>query len=830
MNLCDRICNQSTINYSRGKYNRRPPKRQLSSADARSPGNQSRGKESTKEWAVRSFYSYKCPERNSVSAIANANHSAANSGKNSQDNKNTNSYRGKPAVFFEQSVIDSQAEKFKFCLVGKFLGWRPSLSKIREWVTKKWKLNGQWSITLLDHCHVFITLDNEADMIHVWARNRWFIGDHPMKVFKWFPAFVPANGEPSSAAVWASFPSLPVVFFQEELLFPVASLAGKVLATDDPTRNRTRTNVARVCVEVDLLKDLPRQVWVGVGEGGFWQDIHYEKLPPFCTHCRQQGHSAKVCQANRSNSQAKAANLKPRTKTSNIQIKEDRSSQETCSSRSEQVRISKGTEAENGSKPEKGKGAVKCKAESISKGSPPLTIDGCTYEEPGKDKGKEAIEHRADSSYASTGEQILLLEEANRVGSGGAASGKPGSLPRIGGKNVDLDKELHQNSSGSKFGEKGESLNQVARASPPRRRTFSSRPPIFFWKNKQKDFQVVGTIPGNLRLPPLTKFEYSEIKNMTKSFRDMVGEGGHGTVFKGKLRDGQKVAVKIGKQRAHDREFFNEMQIIKTLGHKNIVRLLGYCYEGSKRALVYEFMPNGSLDGIIYPKESRSSSSQQSKKLLEIAIGIARGLEYLQHECDPPILHFDIKPRNILLDRILCPKIADFGLAHKLDSFDSGSVTSLRGTVGYVAPELRSSGSFSRRTDVYSYGIMLLEMAFRRKPVDFCPVNPDEKFLIHWIRRKPTRWGGISSFEWEETERRMIIVGLWCTQSDPANRPLFSTVVDMLEGKSDELCIPPGYSLDLCVDPSSLTGEDADNGNVDFAAVDSFTDSSLVGR
>ncbi|KAJ7959323.1 putative Kinase [Quillaja saponaria] len=179
---------------------------------------------------------------------------------------------------------------------------------------------------------------------------------------------------------------------------------------------------------------------------------------------------------------------------------------------------------------------------------------------------------------------------------------------------------------------------------------------------------------------------------MTKGFKGKLGEGGFGSVFKGKLRSGQLVAVKVlGKSKTNGEDFISEVATIGRIHHMNVVRLIGFCVEGSRRALVYEFMPNGSLDN---------------------------GIAYIHQGCDMQILHFDIKPHNILLDENFIPKVSDFGLA-KLYHVDDSivSLTAVRGTLGYMAPELfyKNIGGVSYKADVYSFGMLLMEMASRRK-------------------------------------------------------------------------------------------------------------------
>ncbi|XVF79220.1 hypothetical protein PTKIN_Ptkin14bG0203200 [Pterospermum kingtungense] len=149
---------------------------------------------------------------------------------------------------------------------------------------------------------------------------------------------------------------------------------------------------------------------------------------------------------------------------------------------------------------------------------------------------------------------------------------------------------------------------------------------------------------------------------MTGGFKDKLGEGGYGTVFKGKLRGNHLVAVKVlGKSKANGQDFISEVATIGRIHHVNVAKLIGFCVEGSKQALVYDFMPNGSLDKIIFTGENKSILSWQ--KIYDIALGVARGIEYLDQGCDSQILHFDIKPHNILLDENFIPKVSDFGLA-----------------------------------------------------------------------------------------------------------------------------------------------------------------------
>ncbi|OVA04955.1 Protein kinase domain [Macleaya cordata] len=300
------------------------------------------------------------------------------------------------------------------------------------------------------------------------------------------------------------------------------------------------------------------------------------------------------------------------------------------------------------------------------------------------------------------------------------------------------------------------------------------------------------------------RFRYKDVKKMTNSFKEKLGQGGYGSVFKGQLHDGCLVAVKVlySKSKSNNgEEFMNEVASISRTSHVNVVNLLGFCLEKKKRALIYEFMPNGSLDKFIYDENLSLESGLGWQTLYKVAVGIAHGLEYLHRGCNMRILHFDIKPHNILLDEDFCPKISDFGLAKLCPGKESIiSMLGTRGTAGYIAPELfsRNFGGVSHKSDVYSYGMMVLEMVGGRKNIDV-KVGIDHSsqlYFPHWIydRLKQDQGlglHGVMTQEREEAARKMIIVGLWCIQTNPLSRPSMSKVLEMLEGSVEALQIPP---------------------------------------
>ncbi|KAJ4820575.1 Protein kinase family protein [Rhynchospora pubera] len=301
------------------------------------------------------------------------------------------------------------------------------------------------------------------------------------------------------------------------------------------------------------------------------------------------------------------------------------------------------------------------------------------------------------------------------------------------------------------------------------------------------------------------RYTFYEIRKMTKSFSQKIGQGGCGSVYKGKLPDGNPVAVKVFKDCESDGiEFINEVASVAKTSHVNVVRLLGFSIKGSKRALLYEFMPNGSLDKYLRENGNSKLSHDECTRLFQIALGIARGLEYLHRGCNTRMVHFDIKPHNILLDQDYCPKISDFGLAKFCQSKESIiSISGMRGTVGYIAPEIfsRNFGAVSSKSDVYSYGMMVFEMfgatKFKIKDIGS---SSDTYFpdCIYKCLEENTicETYGVSDTS-EEIVQKMMIIGLWCTQLMPDTRPTMSGVIDMLDRSTKDLTLPPKLPLSL---------------------------------
>ncbi|XP_059434672.1 G-type lectin S-receptor-like serine/threonine-protein kinase LECRK4 [Corylus avellana] len=301
----------------------------------------------------------------------------------------------------------------------------------------------------------------------------------------------------------------------------------------------------------------------------------------------------------------------------------------------------------------------------------------------------------------------------------------------------------------------------------------------------------------NIRDPEINlhSFAYKDLQEATNGFKEELGRGSFGTVYKGVVMVSgysKHVAVKrLDKLvREGEREFKTEMTVIGQTHHKNLVRLLGYCDEGEHRLLVYEFMYNGSLSsflfGVIRPNW---------QPRMQIASGIARGLMYLHEECSTQIIHCDIKPQNILLDDSFTAKISDFGLAKLLMSQQTRTLTGIRGTKGYVAPEWFRNIAVTVKVDVYSFGVMLLEIICCRRCVEI--EMERAAILIEWAYECYSK-GEVERLVENDEEalsdlkkvEKLVTVAIWCVQDLPLLRPSMREVSNMIEGII-EVSAPP---------------------------------------
>ncbi|KAM1753130.1 hypothetical protein ACFXTH_005563 [Malus domestica] len=291
-----------------------------------------------------------------------------------------------------------------------------------------------------------------------------------------------------------------------------------------------------------------------------------------------------------------------------------------------------------------------------------------------------------------------------------------------------------------------------------------------------------------------------ELKQATDGFKEELGRGAFATVYKGVLasENGKYVAVKRldSMVRENDFEFKAEVSAIGRTNHRNLVQLLGFCNEGQHRILVYEFMTNGSLASFLFG-ESRPSWYQRK----EISLGTARGLLYLHEECSSQIIHCDIKPQNILLDESFTARIADFGVAKLLKTDQTRTTTRFRGTKGYVAPEWFKSLPVTAKADVYSFGVMLLEIVCCRKHYEPKMEDEDQMVLADWAyhcyKQNTLRLllenDNDESMDDLEMMERYVMIAFWCIHEDQSLRPTMKNVTQMLEGTL-EVPIPPNIS------------------------------------
>ncbi|XP_062105987.1 G-type lectin S-receptor-like serine/threonine-protein kinase At2g19130 [Humulus lupulus] len=293
----------------------------------------------------------------------------------------------------------------------------------------------------------------------------------------------------------------------------------------------------------------------------------------------------------------------------------------------------------------------------------------------------------------------------------------------------------------------------------------------------------------------LVLYMYRDLKVATKNFSDKLGEGGFGYVFKGTLANSTSIAVKKLKSfQQSEKQFLTEVKTIGIIQHVNLIRLRGFCAESSRRFLVYDYMSKGSLESLLFNK---SATILDWKVRYHIAIGVAKGLCYLHEECRECIIHCDIKPENVLLDEECNPKLADFGLAKLIGRDFSRVVTTMRGTIGYLAPEWISGIAITPKADVYSYGMLLFELISGER--NYTQVEEGMEHYFPFRVSKTLRLGEdvlplldcrLEGNADKEELNRACKVACWCIQDDEKNRPNMSQVVQILMGVT-RVGLPP---------------------------------------
>lgn len=339
------------------------------------------------------------------------------------------------------------------------------------------------------------------------------------------------------------------------------------------------------------------------------------------------------------------------------------------------------------------------------------------------------------------------------------------------------------------------------------------------------------------------KFTYSALSRATNNFaqQEKLGEGGFGGVYRGYLKEFKAyVAVKrvSRESKQGSKEYASEVKIISRLRHRNLVQLIGWCHEKKELLLVYEFMPNGSLDSHLFKGKSLLTWNRR----YNIAQGLASALLYLHEEWEQCVVHRDIKSSNIMLDSNFSAKLGDFGLARLVDHDKGSQTTILAGTMGYMAPECVITGKASKETDVYSFGVVALEIACGRKPIDL-RAEESQVHIVEWVwslfgtgrllEAADPKLG--SEFNQKEMEHLMI-VGLWCAHPDSNLRPSVRQAIRVLDFEAPLPILSPSMPVPTyCTlfplpktQPYSKHNDVSENSQIQLSSHSNYTDSSQL--
>ncbi|KAI9081298.1 hypothetical protein K1719_036719 [Acacia pycnantha] len=309
---------------------------------------------------------------------------------------------------------------------------------------------------------------------------------------------------------------------------------------------------------------------------------------------------------------------------------------------------------------------------------------------------------------------------------------------------------------------------------------------LVIWRFKMKTVLSAESQKRKFLKPKNQAFPYSEVLRITNNFETTIGEGGFGKVYLGTLEDDTKVAVKLLSPSSKQgyKEFKSEAQLLTVIHHRNLVALVGFCDENDVKALIYEYMDHGDLGGLLSDK---SQNVLKWSDRLQAAVDAAKGLEYLHNGCMTPIIHRDLKPSNILLNKFMVAKIADFGLSRAFtNERDSHLSTQPAGTPGYIDPEFQRSGKLDKRSDIYSFGMILLQLITGHPPIRRQLENV--YFIIDWIRPK-IECGDIQGIVDQRLNGEFQVSSVWkavetamsCIEPQPIQRPDISYVMNELK-------------------------------------------------
>ncbi|MCE2055174.1 putative L-type lectin-domain containing receptor kinase S.7 [Datura stramonium] len=316
---------------------------------------------------------------------------------------------------------------------------------------------------------------------------------------------------------------------------------------------------------------------------------------------------------------------------------------------------------------------------------------------------------------------------------------------------------------------------------------------------KWRGFNTEKNLKAELVTGP-RQFSYKELRSATRGFHSskIIGNGSFGTVYKAYFMDSSSIAAVKRSKHSHEgkTEFAAELSIIACLRHKNLVQLQGWCIEKGELLLVYDFMPNGSLDKVLY-QEPESGYPLKWPYRYNIAVGLASVLTYLHQECEQQVIHRDIKASNVMLDGSYNARLGDFGLARLMDHDKSPVSTLTAGTMGYLAPEYLQYGKATEKTDVFSYGVVVLEVACGRRPIEGEGSGHEMVNLVDWVWRLYSEGRIIDAADKrlngdfnKEEMKKLLLVGLSCANPDSTERPCMRRVFQILNNEAELVLVP----------------------------------------
>ncbi|GAA0150667.1 hypothetical protein LIER_09553 [Lithospermum erythrorhizon] len=743
-------------------------------------------------------------------------------------------HQGKPAIVFSSSEKKLLVDNLKFVLIGKFSHGRPSFTATRDFFAS-FCLKGSLNISNFDKNHIFLECSCKADFYKLWLKLIWSINGFPMRVFKWGPDFIP-HKESAIAPVWIRIVGIPLYMFEESTLLSIAQTIGKPIRVDPRNLDRSVLNSARICVELYVSEPLMDSIWVcfedettGKLLDGFWLKVFYDVVPAYGSACYHIGHGLDKCKRGmfgvnveeiRSTDQVfdhlskldiKCADKRfdnlPKPKSqgrdtdkgqiilqnSYNTLQDAESSSQTVKESLEEVLVSKAETI-----------ILLQEVHADNEG-------GNVADFQGPQQGAQVFEGTCCSTVAAGNEGQLLKHDAfdvyTRPSDPAVPDDKDPILPSYhvapppGEAEVRIVHVHHQD------------LNKkilIALIASSSILGLILLLLACFWiyrlnklkKSKTNDNKQPSDAAKGLALSPflnkLTSCKSSGRKGSVPAMdyqllvaatnnlhkENVIGEGGLGRVYKAHFNGNLNAAVKMlhGKAQDIQREYQDEVDLLSKVRHQNVISLLGYCIHDEMCFLVYEMMQNGSLESHLHgPSKGRDLTWNLRMK---IALDVARGLEYLHEHCNPPVIHRDIKASNILLDSNFNAKLSDFGLAITAGNSERGNIK-VSGTMGYVAPEYILDGKLTDKSDVYAFGVVLLELLTGRRAIEKNAEEAESMSIVTWAMPQLKDRAKLPNILDPAIMNTMDLkhlyqvaaVAVLCVQPEPSYRPLITDVL-----------------------------------------------------